>query len=68
MTASEILKEFGGYASKISFRLYNEDIIDILDYERLNIIINEYKKERGKDAHPEMTAEFAYKLNHILDD
>jgi len=68
MTASEIIKEFGGYANEISLKLYNEDIVEILDFERLFVIIEEYKKERGKYAHPEMTAELAYKLNHILDD
>lgn len=68
MTAKEILEEIGVHAAKLSEKLFNKDIVDLLDYGDINIIIEEYKKERGEKARPELTVEYLYKFNHILDD
>ena len=68
MTIKEIFEEIGVHVAKLSEKLFNKDIVEMLDYEEIVLLVEEYKKERGEKAHPELTAEFLYKFNHSSDD
>lgn len=68
MTIKEIFEEIGVHAARLSEKLFNKDIVEMLEYDEICILIEEYKKERGEKSHPEMTSEFLYKFNHSTDD